>query len=58
MTAVLDCLKNIDILILAGGQGTRIRETLGDVPKLLAPIGRKTFFGQKNFTQSIPQKVT
>ena len=44
MTAVLDCLKNIDILILAGGQGTRIRETLGDVPKLLAPIGRKTFF--------------
>ena len=38
-----NCLKNIDVLILAGGQGTRIRETLGDTPKLLAPIGSSLF---------------
>ena len=39
MIATSDCLKNIDIIVLAGGQGTRIREALGDTPKLLAPIG-------------------
>jgi mannose-1-phosphate guanylyltransferase len=43
VATVSDCLKNIDIFILAGGQGTRIRETLGDIPKLLAPIGKVPF---------------
>ncbi|MEE2698310.1 MAG: sugar phosphate nucleotidyltransferase [Pseudomonadota bacterium] len=43
MVSLLDCLKNIDIVILAGGQGTRIKNTLGNTPKLLAPIGNKFF---------------
>jgi len=33
------CLATLDVLILAGGLGTRIRPVLGDVPKVLAPIG-------------------
>ena len=32
------CLQKIDVYVLAGGLGTRIRPVLGDVPKLLAPI--------------------
>lgn len=31
------CLADIDIAILAGGLGTRVRAVLGDTPKLLAP---------------------
>lgn len=31
-------LANIDVGILAGGLGTRIRSVLGDVPKFLAPV--------------------
>jgi NDP-sugar pyrophosphorylase family protein len=38
-----DCLARIDALVLAGGLGTRIRPVLGDIPKLLAPIGRRTY---------------
>ncbi len=37
------CLGSIDILVLAGGLGTRIRSVLGDRPKLLAPIGGHPF---------------
>jgi len=37
------CLECCDILVLAGGLGTRIRPVLGDVPKLLAPIGQQTY---------------
>jgi NDP-sugar pyrophosphorylase family protein len=37
------CLGSIDILVLAGGLGTRIRSALGDTPKLLAPIGGQPF---------------
>jgi mannose-1-phosphate guanylyltransferase len=33
------CLNDIDTVILAGGLGTRMKDTLGDTPKLLAPIG-------------------
>ncbi len=33
------CLNDIDTVVLAGGMGTRIRDALGDTPKLLAPIG-------------------
>lgn len=32
------CLQSVDVFVLAGGLGTRIRPVLGDVPKLLAPI--------------------
>lgn len=38
-----DCLQMIDVYILAGGLGTRIRPVLGDVPKLLAPICGRTY---------------
>ena len=38
-----DCLAQLDVLVLAGGLGTRIRPVLGDVPKLLAPIGGRTY---------------
>ena len=37
------CLKDIDIVILAGGLGTRIKDTLGATPKLLAPIDGTPF---------------
>jgi NDP-sugar pyrophosphorylase family protein len=37
------CLEHCDSLVLAGGLGTRIRPVLGDVPKLLAPIGDRTY---------------
>jgi NDP-sugar pyrophosphorylase family protein len=37
------CLGSVDILLLAGGLGTRIRPVLGDTPKLLAPVGGRPF---------------
>lgn len=38
-----DCLDAIDVLVLAGGLGTRIRPALGDTPKLLAPVAGRAF---------------
>ena len=38
-----NALADTDIVVLAGGLGTRIRPVLGDVPKLLAPIGKRTY---------------
>lgn len=38
-----DCLKDVDVVVLAGGLGTRIRSVLGDTPKVLAPIGDRTY---------------
>jgi len=35
--------KNIDVLILCGGQGTRLRPVISDKPKILAEIGGKPF---------------
>ena len=35
--------KKIDIIVLAGGLGTRLREIVPDIPKPLAPIGGKPF---------------
>lgn len=35
--------KNIDVLILCGGQGTRLRSVISDKPKILADIGGKPF---------------
>jgi mannose-1-phosphate guanylyltransferase len=32
------CLATLDVLVIAGGLGTRIKSALGDTPKLLAPI--------------------
>ena len=43
VTAPSPCLNDIDVVALAGGLGTRIRDTLGDTPKLLAPIGGHAF---------------
>ena len=34
---------NIDVVILAGGLGTRLRPVIGDTPKCLAPINGKAF---------------
>lgn len=43
MTNTVSCLGKIDVVVLAGGLGTRIQDTLGDTPKILAPIGDKVF---------------
>ncbi len=37
------CLADIDVVVLAGGLGTRIRDTLGDTPKLLARVNDRPF---------------
>lgn len=37
------CLESVDVLVLAGGLGTRIQPVLGDVPKLLAPISGQPY---------------
>jgi len=36
-------LESVDVVILAGGLGTRIRSVLGETPKVLAPISGRTF---------------
>lgn len=38
-----DCLGETDVIILAGGLGTRIKRVLGTTPKVLAPIGGRVF---------------
>ena len=35
-------LGEIDVALLAGGLGTRVRDVLGEVPKVLAPLGAET----------------
>ena len=37
------CLEALDVFILAGGLGTRIRPVLGDLPKILAPIAGRPY---------------
>ena len=37
------CLRDIDIFVIAGGLGTRIKPVLGDLPKLLAPISGRAY---------------
>jgi NDP-sugar pyrophosphorylase family protein len=37
------CLDSVDIFVLAGGLGTRIRPVLGGLPKLLAPIAGRPY---------------
>jgi mannose-1-phosphate guanylyltransferase len=38
-----DCLNDIDVVVLAGGLGTRISPVLKDTPKILAPIGGRPY---------------
>ncbi|WP_448191812.1 nucleotidyltransferase family protein [Azospirillum sp. sgz301742] len=38
-------MSDIDVAVLAGGLGTRIRGVLGDTPKVLAPIAGRAFLG-------------
>jgi mannose-1-phosphate guanylyltransferase len=37
------CLASLDIFVLAGGLGTRIRSVLGDTPKLLATLAGRPY---------------
>ena len=43
MAGPRNCLNAVDVVVLAGGLGTRIRDVLGDTPKLLAPVGETPF---------------
>jgi len=36
-------LASVDVAILAGGLGTRLRGTIGETPKVLAPVGGQPF---------------
>ncbi|MBP2315837.1 nucleotidyltransferase family protein [Azospirillum soli] len=38
-------MADIDVAVLAGGLGTRIRGVLGDTPKVLAPVAGRAFLG-------------
>lgn len=38
-----DALAGIDVMVLAGGLGSRIRPALGDTPKILAPVAGRPF---------------
>jgi len=42
-TAVTGALASVDVAVLAGGLGTRLRPVLGETPKILAPIGGKPY---------------
>ena len=37
------CLAALDVLVIAGGLGTRISAVLGDTPKLLAPVSGRPY---------------
>jgi len=39
----LNCLQDIDVVVLAGGLGTRISPVLKDIPKILAPVGGQPY---------------
>ncbi len=36
-------LRHIPIIVLCGGQGTRLQSVISDKPKVLAPLGKNTF---------------
>ncbi len=40
---ISNCLGNIDVVILAGGLGTRVSSVLRDTPKILAPVGGRPY---------------
>lgn len=37
------CLASLDVLILAGGLGTRLRPAVGETPKVLAPVAGRPY---------------
>ena len=39
----MNCLSELDVVILAGGLGTRLRRVLPDTPKVMAPVDGKPF---------------
>lgn len=39
----MDSLSNVDVVVLAGGLGTRLRSVVSDKPKVLAPVRGKPF---------------
>jgi NDP-sugar pyrophosphorylase family protein len=39
----VDKLSRMDVVVLAGGRGTRLAGLLGDLPKILAPIGDRPY---------------
>jgi D-glycero-alpha-D-manno-heptose 1-phosphate guanylyltransferase len=39
----MDHREKLDAIILAGGRGTRLREIIGDLPKVLAPVNNRPF---------------
>ena len=40
---IFNNLDDIDVVILCGGFGTRLRSVVNDRPKVLAKIGNRTF---------------
>jgi len=38
-------IADLDIVVLAGGLGTRLRDVLPETPKILAPVGDRPFLG-------------
>ena len=40
---IKDCLKDTDVVVLAGGRGTRVASVLKNKPKILAPLGKTQF---------------
>lgn len=65
--AVSACLEHLDVLVLAGGRGTRLRGMIGETPKLLAPIAGRPYlthmlgwlarFGAKRVVLSLGYKA-
>jgi D-glycero-alpha-D-manno-heptose 1-phosphate guanylyltransferase len=39
----MDHMEKLDAIILAGGLGTRLREIISDLPKVLAPVNNRPF---------------
>lgn len=63
----MDCLTEIDAVILAGGLGTRLQPVLPSTPKVIAPVGGKPFlkyvvdllssFGVRNMVLALGHKA-
>jgi NDP-sugar pyrophosphorylase family protein len=42
-TRPANCLASVDVLVLAGGYGSRLRGSIGETPKVLAPVAGRPF---------------
>ena len=40
---IKNCLKDTDVIVLAGGQGSRVASVLKNRPKILAPLGKRLY---------------